>query len=320
MGEYRNTTADVDADFLPWDGPLQRHGHPVLERNPTREWESGVVYNPAATRADDHIFLLYRAEDKTPEEDPEQCKYVSRIGLASSDDGVAFERVSDDPVFDINDGIHTEHKVRGVEDPRVTTIDRDGDTEHLMTYTAFDGEQARLYLARSPDLFNWDDVEYVTDGKAGAILDEPVNDVYWMYQGDRDIALYRSPDGYTWETYESPVLERRPDRFDAELVEPGPAPRLTDDGILLIYNCLDNDRQYHTGAALFDPDDPSRLLARTDTPILSPDPDGADQDRRHDHLDDVVFTEGLVRDDDMYRLYFGSGDEDIRVATAPAAD
>lgn len=307
-------TEDIE-DVFPWKGTFERvTENPVLSPEPEHDWESGATYNATAVTEDDTVYLLYRAEDKSPEEDPEQEEYVSRIGLATSDDGIHFDRHMDEPILD-TDGEFAEYEERGVEDPRITEID----DRYFLTYTAFDGEDAYLFLATSDDLEDWEEVGPVTEGKAGAILDRTVDGEYVMYQGDTDIRLLRSKDGFDWEVDDEPVLETREDSFDSQLVEPGPAPLVTDDGILLIYNSCDDEGRYHVGAALFDKEDPSELLARTDEPILSPSED-IDRDRKHDHLEEVVFCEGIVRRDDTYYLYFGSGDEVLSVATAPARD
>jgi len=302
-------------EFFPWKGTFERSGeNPVLAPDPEREWESGATYNATAIAEGEDVYLLYRAEDRSPEEDPEQEEYVSRIGLAASDDGVNFRRMSDEPVLD-TEGEFAEYESRGVEDPRITRLD----DRYVLTYTAFDGEDAYLFLATSEDLQDWEEVGPVTEGKAGAILGQRVDGEYMMYQGDTDIRLLRSEDGREWEVDEEPVLETREDSFDSQLVEPGPAPLMTEEGIVLIYNSCDDEGRYHVGAALFDRDDPSQLKARTDEPILSPSEE-IDRDRKHDHLEEVVFCEGIVRRDDTYYLYFGSGDEVLSVATAPARD
>ena len=52
---------------------------------------------------------------------------------------------------------------------------------------------------------------------------------------------------------------RRAGRFDSRVVEPGPPPVLTADGILLVYNGADDRLVYRTGWALFDAHDPTQL-------------------------------------------------------------
>jgi hypothetical protein len=104
---------------IPWEGELERvDANPVLEPHPGNDWEVGATYNAAATydEAADEVALVYRAEDIRPENDPDQNKYISRLGLATSDDGLNFTRVSDEPVLDI-DGPYASEKTRGLKIP-----------------------------------------------------------------------------------------------------------------------------------------------------------------------------------------------------------
>ena len=101
--------------------------------------------------------------------------------------------------------------------------------------------------------------------KSGAILDERVGGKYWMYYM-ADAAGAYDQTGVAWsedlvhwtEALDAPVLPRRPGRFDSRVVEPGPPPVLTPEGILLVYNGADDRLVYRTGWALFDRDDPTR--------------------------------------------------------------
>jgi predicted GH43/DUF377 family glycosyl hydrolase len=92
-------------------------------------WESTNLYNPAAVVDGDHISLLYRAHGPD---------LVSRIGLATSRDGLRFERETDPVVVPEHD-----YESRGCEDPRISQI---GDV--------YFGEGA-IYYATSSDLVNW---------------------------------------------------------------------------------------------------------------------------------------------------------------------
>lgn len=58
-------------------------------------WESNDTFNPAATVKEGKIIVLYRAEDKSGERIGHR---TSRLGYASSTDGINFER-KDSPVF-----------------------------------------------------------------------------------------------------------------------------------------------------------------------------------------------------------------------------
>jgi predicted GH43/DUF377 family glycosyl hydrolase len=77
-------------------------------------WEAKDVFNPAAIVHDGKVHLLYRAEDYEG-----RHAGTSRIGLATSEDGVNFTR-EPQPVFfpDRDEWQHLEWE-GGCEDPRV---------------------------------------------------------------------------------------------------------------------------------------------------------------------------------------------------------
>jgi predicted GH43/DUF377 family glycosyl hydrolase len=94
---------------------------------------------------------------------------------------------------------------------------------------------------------------------------------------------------------------------------------LRDDGILLLYNGV-NARQggdptlpagtFASGQLLFDKNDPTRVLRRSDGHFLAPD-------RPYEitgQVGNVCFIEGLVRFKDAWFLYYGTADSRIAVA------
>lgn len=105
-------------------------------------------------------------------------------------------------------------------------------------------------------------------------------------------------------------MSPRENHFDSGLIEPGPTPLVTDHGILVLYNSADKDLVYRAGQALFDPEDPSRLIRRSESYFLEPDleleVDG--------QIPNVVFIEGLAQLGEKTFLYYGMGDSGIGVA------
>lgn len=267
-------------------------------------WEAKDVFNPAAFADNDQIYMLYRAEDSTG---VGIWNGTSRIGLGISDDGLQFDR-HPDPIYEPVDDFELPG---GAEDPRIVKID---DTFWL-TYTAYDGETARQALASSTDLFTWERHGLIFPQlgwtKAGAIVPIQINGRYWMYFGDTNIWAAWSEDLINWTPIEEPVMRPREGMFDSRLIEPGPTPVITEHGILLLYNSADDDLVYRTGQALFDINDPTRLLERSDDFFMEPDyeleVDG--------QIPNVVFIEGLAKLGDTWFLYFGMGDSGIGVAT-----
>jgi predicted GH43/DUF377 family glycosyl hydrolase len=306
---------------------------PIL--NQTVRWEQKDVFNPAAVVKDGKVCLVYRAEDTIG-------KYAgtSRIGLAVSSDGLHFSKMEEPVFYPANDSLKRFEWEGGVEDPRVVQMN---DGAYLMTYTAYDGEVARLMIATSTDLIHWTKHGTMLNGKhkdtwskSGAvvarrngpnIIAEKVNGLYWMYFGDTDLFLASSPDLLHWTPVEEngklkAVLSPRKKYFDSRLVESGPFALLTGDGIVLIYNSMNADEggdpqrpagAYCAGQALFSNTDPARLVSRLERPFMVPD-------KAYEitgQVNQVCFLEGMVPFRGRWFLYYGTADSKIAVAVSP---
>jgi predicted GH43/DUF377 family glycosyl hydrolase len=275
-------------------------------------WESAGTFNPAVVLRGDKIVMIYRAQDK---------QGTSRLGYAESADGVHFTR-RDQPV--LSPGADYE-KDGGVEDPRLVQF---GDTYYL-TYTGYNKKDAQLCLATSTDLIHWDRKGVIIPAnkgnwnvkwtKSGAIVPEKIDGKYWMYflgtsADNKDQAgLASSTDLLHWtEASQVPVLPVRPSRFDSRVAEPGPPPIVTPKGIVLIYNGADDNLVYRTGIAIFDRNDPRKLLWRSGEPAFSPEK----QWETIGQVPNVVFVEGMVKQSDRYLFYFGGADRVVGVAEA----
>jgi predicted GH43/DUF377 family glycosyl hydrolase len=266
--------------------------HPLI--SPASGWMSFGTFNPAAIQANGKTVLLFRAQD---------AKETSRIGYAESTDGLRFT-VRPDPVLSPEAPYE---KNGGVEDPRVLQI---GGTYYL-TYTGYDKKSAQLCLATSTDLVHWTRKGIILPAykgtwneqwtKSGAIVPEKINGKWWMYylgtKKDPDgksrdyMGLADSEDLLHWkDATAQPVLERRLDAFDSRVMEPGPPPTMTSAGILLLYNGADENLVYGPGWVLFDKNDPRRVIARSQRPILVPTLPW----ERAGNVPNVIFLEGAV--------------------------
>jgi predicted GH43/DUF377 family glycosyl hydrolase len=292
-------------------GPFVRDpANPIL-RPTNRRWESRFVFNPAAVVKDGLVHVLYRAQGPDGR---------SSIGLATSSDGVHFER-RNKPVMEASEPYELPG---GCEDPRVIEV---GGT-YYMTYTGYDGTSARLCLATSRDLLRWTKhgplfPNFRTRGvvgkpwsKSGAILTTPLNGRYIMYFGDKDIYFAWSSDLIKWTpgSVDEPVMRPQPGTYSEELLEPGPPPLITENGyILLIHNAAAHDPDgkliYRAGQALIDPAEPTEELARLTTPFLVPET----PEEIAGQVNNVVFVEGLVAYKGEWLLYYGQGDAGVGV-------
>jgi beta-1,2-mannosidase len=303
---------------------------PVLKRS--IKWENKDVFNPAAVVHNGKIYLLYRAEDTIGKH-----AGTSRIGLATSEDGLHFTKQKEPVLYPDNDSLKIYEWEGGIEDPRVVETE---DGQYVMTYTAYDGTTARLLIATSPDLLQWTKHGTVLNGKykdawsksgavivkqtGGRIVATKINGKYWMYFGDTALFMASSDDLIHWTPIEEngklkSVLQPRPGQFDSRLVESGPFALLTDKGILLIYNSMNLDSggdpaiakgAYCAGQALFNANDPTQLDGRLEKNFLAPDKPYEITGQ----VNQVCFVEGLVHFKNKWFLYYGTADSKIAVA------
>jgi predicted GH43/DUF377 family glycosyl hydrolase len=275
-------------------------------------WQSAGTFNPAVIVREGKFVMLYRAQDAAG---------TSRLGYGESADGVHFTRRAE-PVL----APETDYeKDGGVEDPRLVQI---GDRYYL-TYTGYNKTDAQLCLATSQDLLHWKRLGVILPAyqgnwnrawtKSGAIVSEKINGKYWMYwlgtAADKtdQMGLSSSTDLLHWhEETETPVLPRRAGRFDSRVVEPGPPPILTPEGIVLIYNGADDRLVYRTAIAVFDRRDPRKVLYRSDQPLFAPEHEW----EKVGQVPNVVFVEGMARKGNDWLFYYGGADKYVGVARA----
>jgi predicted GH43/DUF377 family glycosyl hydrolase len=182
-------------------------------------WEAKDVFNPAIVVKDGKIFMLYRAQDKIG-----QPAGTSRIGLAVSTDGYHFTRFPSPVLYPDNDAEKKYEWQGGCEDPRIV---EDEKGVYYMTYTAYDGQNARLLVATSTDLLHWAKKGPVFANaykgkysdqwsKSGAIVSRYENGKitaariggkYWMYWGDQFIWAAVSDDLLHWTPVEKGMDE-----------------------------------------------------------------------------------------------------------------
>jgi predicted GH43/DUF377 family glycosyl hydrolase len=295
--------------------------NPILRPKGTTGWESANLYNPAAIVVDDHVVLLYRAH---------AADRVSRIGLATSSDGLHFEREAEPVLAPLHD-----YESGGCEDPRVSWIAG----TYYLTYTGFDGSTAQLCLATSTNLhdwtrhgplfpaFNtWQTLPYGPDkpwSKAGVIWPEPIDGLYYLYFGEGAIFFATSTDLIHWTPCDNdaPIMERRAGGWDDTLVEIGAPPVRADDGrLVFFYNGAHatsmSEVDYRCGQFAIDPASPTVVAARESEPWLRPQT----FEDTHGMVSNVTFVEGLVRFRDRWHAYYGQSDTTLAVAVSSRFD
>lgn len=298
---------------------LKRYsGNPILEPT-SNAWENKNVFNCGATLFNDRVVLLYRAQGDD---------MISRLGLAFSDDGFTISERLSEPVFSPDED--SEYELLGVEDPRITKI---ADTYYI-TYTAASyypnvnehehlqkhGRKpwrVRVSVAHTRDFRSFTRhgvaISHI-DSKDAAFFPEKIDGQYvLLHRVFPDIRLAVADNLDDFEE-RGPIMSTRNHTWDAERVGIGGTPIKTEYGWLCTYHGTDtNRRKYSLGFLLFDLNDPTQIIGRSDLPILEP----VEPYETNGHVNNVVFTCGNVILNDQLLVYYGGGDRVIGVASMP---
>jgi len=306
--------------------------NPILKPNHAITWQAQKVYNPTVIYEKNIYKIFFRAMGNDG---------ISRLGCGESSDGEKFI-FSEQPALVPS----LPSETFGVEDPRLTKIN----DRYFLTYTGYDCQSARLHLATSLDLKNWQKHGQMLQNwdflaasgfivrwdmaqqssiarhawcKAGGIFNELIDGKYMMLFGDRHIWQAFSNDGLHWQAVKMPFIKPRPGFFDSIHVEMGPAPIKTKKGWLIIYHGIDEKIIYRLGIILLDIKNPKKILYRSGQPIFEPSADYETSgiiDLDKTNKPKVVFCNGATVVDGQLRIFYGAGDTYICTAIAPLHD
>lgn len=187
----------------------------------------------------------------------------------------------------------TVHQKHGMEDLRlVRFVEDDGKICYYGTYTALGGVTHRQELLRTTDFTSFELSPLkgaAAETKGLALFPHRIGGQFAMLgRQDHDgIWFLQSPDLETWETG-ARIVEPR---FPWELVQIGNcgSPIEIAEGWLVMLHGVGPVRNYAIGACLLDKTDPSRLLARTNKPLISTSPKNRDG-----YVPNVVYSCGGI--------------------------
>jgi len=101
------------------------------------DWEKEGVFNPGVIVENEEIHIIYRAI---------RCENYSRLGYLKVIPDKEIEKYEYPIISPTED-----YEKQGIEDPRITKIEN----SYFLTYTAYDGKNARIGLAESKNLINF---------------------------------------------------------------------------------------------------------------------------------------------------------------------
>lgn len=311
---------------------LQRHHkNPLLSPKPYKDWQAGGTFNPATFKDEDgRVHVIYRAVGGDG---------VSRLGYASSEDGVHFDDHEHYPVFSIGYTPETTTPKRydrilypsggsfgGCEDPRMVIINE----RIYVTFSAF-GNWGSIRVGvisiHKEDFlnkrWNWSEPLLISPPKAvhknWVLFPEKINERFAILHSisprvQIDFVERLEDLAYGVHVVSSEFSqskEKREDVWEDFVRGAGPPPIKTDKGWLLLYHAIDKyeSHKYKLGALLLDLDDPKKVIARARKPILEPD-----MWYENDWKPGVIYACGAVVKNDTLHVYYGGGDKHICVA------
>jgi predicted GH43/DUF377 family glycosyl hydrolase len=185
-----------------------------------------------------------------------------------------------------------------------------------MVYAGFGGRDwndVRVSMTTSTDLENWEGHTALLrdeSNKDAALLPKKINGRYFLFHRRMpSIWTAVSDDLSHWEDHKI-IMEPRKGKWDSKKIGIAGVPLETDDGWLMIYHGVDDRNVYRLGAALLDKNNPDRVIARQDEPILEPELDW----ELNGQVPNVVFSCGGCMADNFLYVYYGAADTVIGVA------
>lgn len=232
---------------------------------------------------------------------------LSHLRLLASDDGLTFSEPQGGRPLTGSGELET----YGIEDCRVAKIDE----TYYLTYTQVSRNGVGVGLRSTRDWKNFvhGGMIFAPHNKDCAFFEERIGGKYYALHrpsspelGGNYIWLAESLDLIHWGNHRC-LAHSRKGYWDSARVGAGAAPIKTSEGWLEIYHGASKENRYCLGALLLDIDQPWRVLARSETPIMEPlalyEQDG--------FFGQVIFTNGHLVDGDRVTIYYGASDSVI---------
>ena len=240
---------------------------------------------------------------------------ISHLRVARSKDGINFE-IEDTPAL----SPANEYETFGIEDPRISFIDG----TYYISYVAVCPAGITTCLASTKDFksFERHGVIFCPENKDVVLLPERIDGKYYALHrpvsplfNKQEVWIAESGDLVCWGNHRY-VMSPRAGCWDDIKVGASAVPFKVEPGWLEIYHGADRNNRYCLGAVLLDAERPWKVIARADEPILEPQADYEIEG----FFGNVVFSCGLLREDDKLRIYYGVADTAVCYAEMPLAE
>jgi predicted GH43/DUF377 family glycosyl hydrolase len=226
--------------------------------------------------------------------------------VARSADGINFDIEESPAISPAND-----YETFGIEDPRISLING----TYYISYVAVCPFGVTTSLASTKDFISFERL-FCPENKDVALFPERVDGKYYALHRPvsplfkrNEIWIGESPDLRCWGNHRC-LMGPRAGFWDESKIGASAVPFKTDQGWLEIYHGADRNNRYCLGAVLLDTKQPGRIIATAKKPILEPEADYETEG----FFGNVVFSCGLLCEDDNLKIYYGVADTSIACA------
>ncbi|MHC4123576.1 MAG: glycoside hydrolase family 130 protein [Planctomycetota bacterium] len=231
---------------------------------------------------------------------------LSHFRVARSKDGVNFQ-IDDTPTMETAN----EFETFGIEDPRIAFIDG----VYYITYVSVSplGVTTSLALTRDFERFERCGVVSCPDNKDVVLFPKKIGGKYYLLQRPMtplfkryDMWISESADLRYWGNHRY-LMGAQKAGWDGGKIGAGAVPFEVEQGWLEVYHGVDEKDRYCLGAVLLDKEKPWKVIARAKQPILVPEKDY----ECSGFFSKVVFTCGLLYEQEKLKIYYGAADSVI---------
>lgn len=243
---------------------------------------------------------------------------ISNINwLANSNYKIEFDektKISERVIFPVS-----ENESKGIEDARfVEFFDDNGKVTYYATYTAYNGHTILPQLIETIDFISFNIITLngrAVQNKGMALFPRKINGKYVMLSrqdGENNYIMY-SENLHFWQQAE--IIQEPKEPWEFIQIGNCGSPIEINEGWLVLTHGVGPMRQYSIGAILLDKNNPSKIIARLEEPLLSPN-----EEEREGYVPNVIYSCGGLVHNNKLIIPYAMSDITSGIATISVID
>jgi predicted GH43/DUF377 family glycosyl hydrolase len=213
----------------------------------------------------------------------------------------------------------SENESRGIEDARfVEFFDDDGKTTYYATYTAYNGHSILPQLIETTDFISFNIITLngsAVQNKGMALFPRKINGEYVMLsrQDGENNSIMCSDNLHFWQSFE--IIQEPSEPWEFIQIGNCGSPIEINEGWLVLTHGVGPIRQYCIGAILLDKNNPAKIIARLEDPLLSPN-----EEEREGYVPNVIYSCGGLVHNNKLIIPYAMSDITSGIATIDVSD